>query len=299
MPITLRDGSVYGTFCAFGYNPDSSLSDRDLAMMHVFADFVASEVDAELASARDLAEKAARVEAVLTGEGISIAFQPIVDLSSGAPIGYEALARFSARPVRSPDIWFNEAAGVGLGTELELAALRLALQHVDELPADTYMAVNASPAALVSSSLRDVLDGADPERIVIEVTEHAAIVAYEGLQAVLAGLRGRGFRVAVDDAGAGYATFRHILRLRPDFIKLDMTLTRDIDSDPARQALASALIAFGRATGSAIIAEGIETSSEMAQLRKLGVTRGQGFHLGRPLPLDQHLRSGTIQSCTA
>lgn len=182
---------------------------------------------------------------------------------------------------------------------MELAALRLALQHVDELPPDTYVAVNASPAALVSSSLRDVLDGADPERIVIEVTEHAAIVAYEGLQAVLAGLRGRGFRVAVDDAGAGYATFRYILRLLPDFIKLDMTLTRDIDSDPARQALASALIAFGRATGSAIIAEGIETPSEMEQLRRLGVTRGQGFHLGRPLPLDQHLRSGTIQSCTA
>jgi EAL domain-containing protein (putative c-di-GMP-specific phosphodiesterase class I) len=99
-------------------------------------------------------------------------------------------------------------------------------------------------------------------------------------------LRARGLRLAVDDAGAGYASFRHILRLRPDHIKLDMSLTRNIDTDKSKRALALALIEFARETGSELIAEGIETQGELATLRELGVMRGQGYLLGRPAPFS-------------
>jgi len=98
-------------------------------------------------------------------------------------------------------------------------------------------------------------------------------------------LRKNGMRLAVDDAGAGYSGLQHILQIRPDLIKLDMTLTRHINLDPARKALASALVAFARDTGSGIIAEGVETASELETLRGLGIEKAQGYFLGRPTPI--------------
>jgi EAL domain-containing protein (putative c-di-GMP-specific phosphodiesterase class I) len=130
-----------------------------------------------------------------------------------------------------------------------------------------------------------------PERIVIEITEHTDVDDYEDLLRVLQPLRQRGIRLAIDDAGAGYSSLRHILNLRPDYIKLDIDLIRHIDIDPARRALASALIAFARDTDSTIIAEGVETASEFATLQALGVEQAQGYFLGRPKPLESALRS--------
>jgi EAL domain-containing protein (putative c-di-GMP-specific phosphodiesterase class I) len=148
-----------------------------------------------------------------------------------------------------------------------------------------YLAINVSPETVLAGQLDDVLDDVAVERIVLEITEHAAIASYEQLAAALDPLRARGLRVAVDDAGAGYASFRHILRVRPDLIKLDMALTREIDRDHARRALASALITFARETGTSIVAEGVETFEELRTLRQLGVRVAQGYHLGRPGPL--------------
>ena len=127
------------------------------------------------------------------------------------------------------------------------------------------------------------------KRIVLEVTEHTSVPDYEKLTAVLQPLWQQGVRIAVDDAGAGYSSLRHILDLQPDLIKLDIGLTRSIDLDPARRALASALIGFARETGSQIIAECVETASELDALRKLGVERAQGYYLGRPMTLANAL----------
>jgi EAL domain-containing protein (putative c-di-GMP-specific phosphodiesterase class I) len=108
---------------------------------------------------------------------------------------------------------------------------------------------------------------------------------YDALVRALDGLRSQGVRVAVDDTGAGYAGLAHILRLRPDIIKLDIDLTRGIDADPVRRALAASLVAFGGDIGATITAEGIETGEELEALRTLGVTCGQGYYLARPGPL--------------
>ena len=211
-------------------------------------------------------------------------FQPVIHLETGTTVGVEALARFIATPQRPPDEWFAEAALVGLGVDLEIAAINAALRHFSALPVDAYMALNVSPTTIGDPRL---IESIRPyaERVVLELTEHEAFDRYDILLASINELRRTGVRLAVDDAGSGYAGLRHILRVRPDIIKLDLSLTRGIHADPARRALAGALVSFGRETHASIVAEGIELSEELQTLRELQVGYGQGFHLGRPGPL--------------
>src|SRR5439155_6020696 len=183
------------------------------------------------------------------------------------PDGFECLARFTGGPSRSPDKWFMEAAEIGLGTLLELAAIRLAQSSLPSFPDDIYLAVNASPKTILSGELSDTLIGMPAERIVLEITEHAHVEDYEGLLRALEPLRSRGVRLAVDDAGAGFSSLQHILQLRPDVIKLDMALTRHTHLDPPRRAPASALAALRRNTNRPTVAEGAETAPDPEDLR--------------------------------
>ena len=236
---------------------------------------------------RERTEQAARrrrVETAMSGCALGMAFQPITDLGTDAVVGVEALARFNCEPRRPPNEWFAEAAAVGLGTELELAALRAALLSVDRFSVDTFVSVNVSPSTAVAMELADLLARGPAARIVVELTEHHRIDCYVSLLVALDRLRRHGVRIAVDDAGAGHAGLQHILRLRPEILKLDMALTRGIDTDPARRALAAALVHFANDIDSMIVAEGVETTEELATLRSLGVRCAQGYLLGRPGP---------------
>jgi EAL domain-containing protein (putative c-di-GMP-specific phosphodiesterase class I) len=247
-----------------------------------------AERDARLATERRL--RRMRIEAVLRGPGLGVVFQPIVELRGGIMIGAEALARFAHEPTRSPDLWFVEAAEVGLGIQLELAAIRAALVELEHLPSGTYLSLNASPATVASDDLVEVLAATPGERLVIEVTEHAPVADYDALNARLEVLRARGVRLAVDDAGAGFASLRHILRLAPDIIKLDITLTRGIDADPVKRALASSLVTFAPEIDASITAEGVETVEELGALRELGINSAQGYYLARPGSLPVAVR---------
>src|SRR5579863_4179230 len=236
---------------------------------------------AEAARLLDVRQKVIRE--TLINQGFEIVFQPIVDLRTGGVAGAEALTRFEMSPDRSPDVWFAEAREVGLGIELEIAALRSALGQLRQLPSGLYLSLNASPDTMMSSEFRALIAEAPAERVVLELTEHDCIDDYELFEKAANELRSHGVRLAVDDAGAGYSSFRHILNLHPDIIKLDIGLTRGIDGDPARRALGSAMLAFGLdAFGAAIVAEGIETEGEFKTLRGLGCRFGQGYYLGRP-----------------
>jgi EAL domain-containing protein (putative c-di-GMP-specific phosphodiesterase class I)/FixJ family two-component response regulator len=210
-------------------------------------------------------------------------FQPIARLEDGEVVGVEALARFDASLVESPLPWFEEAETVNLRTELELAAVRSAIDAAASLRSDAWISLNVSPeTAMATDQLLAALRPAADRRLVIEITEQAEVDDYEGLNLALSRLREADVRVAVDDAGAGYASLRHILRLAPDFIKLDGTLVRGIHTDRALRALATALISFAAEIGATIVAEGIETKRDLGALRELGVQLGQGFHLARP-----------------
>jgi EAL domain-containing protein (putative c-di-GMP-specific phosphodiesterase class I)/FixJ family two-component response regulator len=243
------------------------------------------QADEQRKATADVDRRRARIERALEAGALEMVFQPIVDLSTSRIVGAEALARFSCEPRRPPDQWFNEANEVGLGYELEMAAVDAALASIELLPADAALSVNASGATAMNTGLAEALGRVASDRLVLELTEHTRIEDYQAFQRAVDELRHQGVRIAVDDAGAGYAGLQQILGLRPDIIKLDAVLTRGIDSDPVRRALAACLVSFGVDTGAVIVAEGIETAAELDTLRQLGVPWGQGYLLARPGPL--------------
>jgi EAL domain-containing protein (putative c-di-GMP-specific phosphodiesterase class I) len=209
-------------------------------------------------------------------------FQPIVELSSNEIVGYEALTRFTDGS--NPEILFDEAAAVGLGHELEIATLHAALEAAGALPQSAWLNLNSSPELILAGEpLRTLLAGSS-RRLVLEVTEHAAIADYPAFRAAMDAF-GPEVEFAVDDAGTGFASLRHIVELRPAFVKLDRSLMAGIESDEARQAMIVGLCHFAHVTGCRLIVEGIETNSELTVLRALTIELGQGYLLGRPLPV--------------
>lgn len=291
VPIHLSDGRVYGTFCCFSHVPDESMTERDLGMMRVFADLVAEQIESHAGVREARRQSHQRIDAAMEPGAISIAYQPICDAVSGRMVGLEALSRFGIEPRRAPDLWFAEAAGIGRSVELETRSIGLALAALSQLPPDVYLSFNASPQTILEVDLRAMLAGYPLQRLVIEVTEHAAIDHYEDIAAVIGPLQDQGLRLAIDDAGAGYASLRHILNLAPDIIKLDMSITRGIDRHPPRRALAAAMQGFASATGSRIIAEGVETQAELQTFAELSIGTIQGYLVGRPAPLEGVLAS--------
>ena len=221
------------------------------------------------------------VEAILSQARFAVRCQPIVRLDTGAVVGAEALTRFPSTH-RPTDAWFDDAQRVGLGAQLQLAVVERAVALVGLLPAGAFLTVNVGPEVLASRELLDLLDMVDPERVIIELTEHVRIDDYEWLLGSLSRMRERGARLAVDDAGAGFSSLGHILHLRPELIKLDCQFTRGIDTDPARRSLAHALVSFARDIGAEVVSEGIETPAELDTVRELGVPYGQGYFLSRP-----------------
>jgi EAL domain-containing protein (putative c-di-GMP-specific phosphodiesterase class I)/AmiR/NasT family two-component response regulator len=243
---------------------------------------LAEQLEEKLGRAAREHEWRRRVQAAIDG-GLHLAFQPIVELATRRAIGFEALARLGQGG--GPARWLERAAAVGLRAELELAALRSALSCLDRIPARCFLAVNLSPSLLAGGEARAALTAAPLERLVIELTEHAPVEDYEDLARALSPLRAGGLRVAVDDAGAGFASLRHVLRLGPDMIKVDRSLIAEIERDRAARALTSALVSFAGEMGQTVIAEGIETESALAALAELGVHYGQGYAIARPAPL--------------
>jgi EAL domain-containing protein (putative c-di-GMP-specific phosphodiesterase class I)/CheY-like chemotaxis protein len=222
--------------------------------------------------------KRARILRVIDELQLEVLFQPIVALDSREVVGYEALSRFAAAPRRGPEAWFAEAHEVGLGPELEM----MACERSHALPSGTFMAVNVSPATAEQPELLDLLDGCGVDHVVLEVTEHARVEDYPSFRVAIQRVREHGASLAVDDAGAGFSSLRHILELDAELIKLDGSLTQSLEADPRRRSLASALIEFGRESGASVLAEHIESELQLIELRRLGVHYGQGYHLGRP-----------------
>ncbi|MDQ4049570.1 MAG: GGDEF domain-containing phosphodiesterase, partial [Actinomycetota bacterium] len=224
-------------------------------------------------------------------------FQPLVSLKSGQVVGYEALARFDDSRNLPPSWWFAQAHRFGLGAQLEAEAVRAALAEPDR-PDDVYLAVNLSPSALRSRAVRSVLPE-DLSGLVIEITEQEEILRDDSLQAVLAPLRARGARIAVDDAGAGYAGLQQVMRMQADIIKLDRALIEDVHLDRVKAALVRSLVHFAGETGAELCAEGIECLDELTTLAELGVTLAQGFVLARPAPAWVGVDLDAVAPCLA
>ena len=271
-------GIVLGSAAAEGRSRLEELG----SLIAEFGEVIATVVGPELAERREVGGVRSAIERVLADGGFHSVFQPAWDLTERTVVGYEALTRFTDGT--RPDLRFARAAAAGLGLELEVATLSAALAAARELPEACWLSVNASPELILEHGLlAKVLEARAGRPIILEVTEHAAVDDYAALREAVASL-GPDTRIAVDDAGAGFASLRHVIELRPDFVKLDMGLIRGIDEDNARKALVAGMVHFASETGCALVAEGIETANELLTLRELGINLGQGFLLGRPAP---------------
>jgi EAL domain-containing protein (putative c-di-GMP-specific phosphodiesterase class I) len=279
-------GAEAGMLCCVSRNPDPSLDGEAVRFMTLIAELISDHMGSPLAQQRQAVHHATQtVRTVLDQRAIQMVFQPVVKLADGVTVAYEALARFNPDIFASPDRAFAAATQSGLGTDLELLAVQRALERLPDLPDETWLCVNLSADALLTAAASDILLAHAGNHLVIEVTEHTQIDDYAKLRHALKDLRSAGLKLSIDDAGAGFASLNHILQLRPDIIKLDISLVRDIDTDPARAALARSLVSFAADTDAELIAEGIETAAERSRLAELGLSYGQGFHLARPADL--------------
>ena len=285
VPLRLYDGTVYGTLTCINAVADASLSQRDVSLMRVFAEMAAEHIEADLQAQEEARDLIGKVQSVLNGGAISLVYQPIFDLKQAHVIGFESLARFTTTPMRAPNAWFSDAAMVGLDVALEMKVIEQALASFEGLPEGVYIAFNVSPNIVVNGQLDHAFDSVPLDRIVLEINEHVSIREYDEIRKALRPLRSHGLRISVDDTGAGLSSFRHILSLKPDIVKIPMSLTRNIDTDGARRALVAALVQFASEDDTQVIAEGVETVAELKALKAIGVTRAQGYFLGRPAPL--------------
>ena len=279
-PVRLRDGSLYGTVCAFGFSPDPTLGRRDAVLMEVLAAAVSAVLEPGLQQRRRRHEIEDRLRPVLSDGGPVVVLQPIVELATGARLGAEALSRFPAEWDRAPDAVFAEAHSVGHGHRLELLALRRAAEVLDRV--DGHLSLNVSPATLLTRECRAFLATLPLHRVVLELSEHEQVEDYAALAAALAPLRARGMQLAVDDVGAGFSSLRHVVSTAPDVLKLDRSIVSGVDTDPVLARLVTALAAFAHGCGARVVAEGVETAAEHAALLAAGVDDGQGWHFGRP-----------------
>ena len=297
VPVVLSDGTVYGTFCAFGLTSDPEVGPHDLALMEVLAEAAAMVIEPDVRLAEQRAEISDRLAPVLAAGGPTVVLQPIVSLRDGARVGAEALSRFPAEWERTPDVVFDEAHSIGQGGRLELLALSRAAALLDRVSG--YVSLNVSPQTLVTPACGELLAALPLDRVLLELSEHDPVHDYASLARALAPLRDRGMRLAIDDVGAGFSSLRHIVMASPDVLKLDRSIVSGVDRDPVLAKLAQSLVEFAHSFGASVIAEGVQMPDEHALLRALGVDGGQGWLFGVPAPAEALADLGVVLSSPA
>jgi EAL domain-containing protein (putative c-di-GMP-specific phosphodiesterase class I) len=255
---------------------------------------VAGAAPAKL-SAAELARARSGLARLVQGDGLEIVVQPIVDIRSGAPHAYEALARFGAAAGgdgriagTSPLHWLALAELIGGRPALERACLGAALELLARRPEGTRLSVNVSAPVLMEAATLALLRDAGEDLpdglsgLIVELTEETLVGADAQLTEAIEPLLARGAALAVDDMGAGYSGLRQITAVRPRYLKLDRSLGAGIDADAERAALVAALAGYSRQVGALLVVEGIETDAELDALQRIGVPLVQGFRLARP-----------------
>ncbi len=284
VPLRLSDGTPYGALCGLSRTPDATLDERDVGFIAMLGELAVADLDEQRRQEHLHADISRLIESDGVDEphSVGIAYQPIIDLHDGRCLGVEALARFP-EPFAGPDLTIAAAQTVGLGLELERRLVIQAWKMIPLLGPGQFLALNVSPDALVELAHRaNLRENLPLSQLVVEVTEHSVVQSYTPLHCELAPLRERGLRIAVDDAGAGYASLRHVLELRPDFIKVDRWLIDGIADDHARRVAVGAFLSLALDLGSNVVAEGVERASDLATVRDMGLHAAQGYLLGRP-----------------
>ncbi|QIG53769.1 EAL domain-containing protein [Altererythrobacter sp. BO-6] len=288
VPLVFSNGTTFGSICCFSHEPAFDLNERNLNLVQIAAKLVAELMEQHLERQASDMQARARISRTIERGDFEVVYQPIVSLADRSLWGFEALARFPDADDVSPTRWFEEAFEAGLAIDLDLALINRAVAILPRLDEGIYLSINVNASTALSGKLTEELSGAELDKLVIELSEHDAVKDYGALNENLRKLKGN-WRLAVDDVGAGYSSLRHILDVGPDIMKLDMTFVRNIDRRPSRAALVKAIVTFAKASGTLLIAEGIENYQEAEELQRLGVEFGQGYHFARPASKEQAL----------
>jgi len=229
VPIPSGKGDAFGTLCCYSCQFKEGLDERDIGFMSAIADLIGATLQEEQRVLDNISYRRDYIRDVLKSDGLQMAWQPIVDVAGGEIVAVESLARFQTDPYRPPNEWFDEAVELGIGTELEKSAFAKGMTIKEQLPQNIYVGCNLSGTTFLEPAFQEFLRNQDLKQVVLEITEHDVISDYGALTSKLSEFRNRGLRLAIDDFGAGYASFRHIVELNPDTVKLDMSLVRNIN----------------------------------------------------------------------
>jgi EAL domain-containing protein (putative c-di-GMP-specific phosphodiesterase class I) len=277
VPVHLPDGSLYGSLCTVSHTTQP-VDERDAKFLRMLAELLAVELKAE----QDRASERARIERLIDDDRLEIALQPIVDLRFGDVAGAEALSRFPGE-FGPPDAVFGAAHRVGVGSALEWVAARRAFETLPLLAPGAYLAINLAPSVAIElAGVSMETPDLPVDRLVVEITEHAAVENYAVLRDSLATARERGLRLAIDDAGAGYASLQHVVELAPDLIKVDRSLVDGVAEDSARRSVVRAFVSLAADLDAVVVAEGVEREADLDTVRSLGVDAAQGYLFARP-----------------
>lgn len=299
VPITLQNGDTYGALCCYDNKPNAALSRRDVDLLHSIASYVGQVMGRTLAQQQKQDLTREQVRYVIDQHKIEVVFQPIYGKHSARYEYYEVLARFNTDPYRPPNEWLHDADTVGLGLEVESAIIHRVVARLNSAKArglEVKTSINVSPQMVESGLLPELLKAVDSRQVKIELTEHVRVKDYQRFRTFLRPLSDRGFKICIDDVGAGFASLKHILEIEPDVIKLDLSLASNIHLDKKRQALVTGLLAFAHSFNCEVVAEGIETQEEYQALEALGVAYFQGWYFSRPVPFEQ-LAESLEQAC--
>jgi EAL domain-containing protein (putative c-di-GMP-specific phosphodiesterase class I) len=275
VPITLPNGDVFGSFGCLGHGPHP-LDDRDVRLIALIGEMIGDVVQ----QLRERQEEGHRIADVIASRSLNLVLQPIFSLKDGKCLGVEALSRFPAG-LGNPEQVFAAAHSAGLGLALERLALNTALAVLPVLTPGQYLSVNLTPSVAYELADQDRYFDFLPA-LVLEITEHAAVDSYAKLRERLRPRREQGLRLAIDDAGAGYASLKHVVELEPDMIKIDRSLVDGSANDRARRSAIRAFVILAEEIGAMVIAEGVEQVEDLQAITDLGVDAAQGYLLGRP-----------------
>jgi EAL domain-containing protein (putative c-di-GMP-specific phosphodiesterase class I) len=226
--------------------------------------------------------RARKLRAILTGRRITTQYQPILDQRSGRAIGFEALSRGPKGEFASPDVLFRIAYEADLVVKLDAVCRERAVRAMGKLKEDQLLFINMEPSSIFDPMLMKSIPTHRVPRVVFEITEHAAIADFQTFRQACQIVKQSGFKFAMDDVGSAYSGLRIISMIEPDFIKLDMELTREAKHNRVKLELVKAIAGFCTDAGIPIIVEGIETQEELDTVTQLGVHLVQGYFVGRP-----------------
>lgn len=282
-PIRMGDGKIFGSICCFSRSTCDWLTPQDASLLSLFSTFIARSFSVKTDALRSLFTRQQEMNDIIKSKRYQILYQPIFEYSTKSVIGFEALTRFQENKIsEDTEGVFKIASAFGMAPQLELEVFKAAYEQFAPASDDQFLSVNLSPQTVESKAFCTRFPTLPKHPLVLELTEHEAVENYASLNKKLDTLTRSGAKLAIDDVGSGYASFKHVVELNPEIIKIDANTIRGINEKKNKQGLIKAFVAYGSFTGTKIIAEGVETEAELDMLLSLGVKFFQGYLFSQP-----------------